>query len=205
MSKNIIGISGVATAGKDTFANILINKLNRAGKTTVRIALANALKKDLDTFCKEYFTTSIEEKTLIRPGLVWYGDAQRKRTNGRYWINIANDQTDASNADYAIITDIRYSHYPKDEINWILEEKKGIVVHISQYELTDTVNDSSYQGKFKKFVPPANAHEELNDPKVKQQASHRIEWEKVPYSDLLMENPILTAHVDEFINKFGLI
>lgn len=205
MAKNIIGISGVATAGKDTFASILINKLQAAEKTVKRIALANALKSDMDAFCDKYFgfsafTQNIEEKTLIRPGLVWYGDAQRKRTNGRYWIDIVNKQVDVSDADFAIITDIRYSHYPKDEIDWVLKEKNGIVVHISQY-LPKLVSPNGE----KVFVPPANDHESLNDPKVKAQASHRVEWERIPYSESLLSDPILNKHVDDFIAKFKLI
>ena len=201
----VVGISGVATAGKDTFASILINKLHAAGKTTKRIALANALKADMDAFCDKYFgfssfTQNIEEKTLIRPGLVWYGDAQRQRTGGRYWIDIVNNQVDSTDADYAIITDIRYSHYPKDEINWVLEEKKGIVVHVSQYTFGADIMGSNVH-----YVQPANAHESLNDPKVKAQASHRVEWEKIPYTDTLLDNPILNKHVDEFIAKFNLI
>lgn len=197
----VVGISGVATAGKDTFASILINKLHAAGKTTKRIALANALKADMDAFCDKYFgfssfTQNIGEKTLIRPGLVWYGDAQRQRTNGRYWIDIVNKQVDISDADFAIITDIRYAHYPKDEVDWVLKEKNGIVVHVSQY----VIDEDGYQV----LVPPANEHEKINDPKVNVQASWRVVWEKVPAKSL-SENPLLVKHVDDFIAKFKLI
>jgi hypothetical protein len=212
-SKNVIGISGVARAGKDTFAAILSTKLTQAGHTVLKIALADALKAHCDGFCQEYlgvsaFTQKPEEKNLIRPLLVWYGDAQRKRSAGRYWINQVQRIIDATYYDYYIITDVRYAHYEKDEAYWLQEENKGLICHVSKYEvLLDGIWDDASrcfipntQG-FKKFVPPANDHEALNDPKVKQLANYIVEWPHVALTpdENLLDNPTLNCYVEEFM------
>lgn len=199
MEKRIIGLGGSATAGKDTFANILIPKLEAKGYTVKRIALAAALKGDCDNFCKERFgfsafTQNIEEKTLIRPMLVWYGDAQRKRTNGRYWINIANKIIQETDYDYYVVTDVRYSHYEKDEVQWIQDELKGTLCHISKWTVAI--------GNIKMFTLPANDHEAINDPKVKTAADWMVSWPDVgrlPMEELL-EHTTLQSYVDPFID-----
>jgi hypothetical protein len=63
--------------------------------------------------------------------LVWYGDAQRKRTNGRYWIDFAKKAIEESNYDYYIITDVRYDTYEKDELHFLKKEVNGIIYVIS--------------------------------------------------------------------------
>jgi hypothetical protein len=207
MVKNVIGISGVARAGKDTFALILMNQLIASGKSVIKFALADALKQDCDEFCKKNFgfsafTQATEEKDLIRPFLVWYGDAQRKRTNGTYWINIVHSNLEKIEADYAIITDIRYAHYPKDEIHWVKEDCNGIVIHVSRFEKScDEISTHEGNTEYiykKKFIQPANNHEALNDPKVKSLADYRIEWEHQPTVDLA-NDPVLNKHVADFV------
>jgi hypothetical protein len=200
--KRVIGLSGVARAGKDTFAAILEKKLVEKGNTIKKIALADPLKKHCDPFLTERlgisaFTQVPEEKILIRPFLVWYGDAQRKRTHGRYWIEQANVTIEANDADYFIVTDVRYDAYEKDEIYWLQQERKGVVCHVSRFTPEPT-------GRV--FVEPANEHERINNPKVKAKADFVVEWESV--KGLTMEEilnaPSLNAHVDEFIAKFNL-
>lgn len=198
MVKKVIGISGVARAGKDTFASILIEQLTKKGKTVSKYALADALKKDCDSFCIEKlgfsaYTQKPEEKIVIRPFLVWYGDAQRKRTNGTYWRDIVESKLEEDKSDYAVITDIRYSFYEKDEIQWIKEDCHGVVVHISRFSIDENAN--------KIFVQPPNDHEAVNDPKVKALADYKVIWEHIKDNDLL-HSPYLIGHVDEFI-KFA--
>jgi hypothetical protein len=138
------------------------------------------------------FTQVPEEKILIRPMLVWYGDAQRKRTNGRYWVDLAKKTIDESNYDFYIVTDVRYDVYEKDELYFLKKETKGVLCHISKYSIVDGV---------KKFVLPANDHEEANNPKIKAAAQHRIEWEdegKMTAEELLL-NPKLNEHVEKFM------
>ena len=203
--KKVIGLGGCARAGKDTFAGILAYKLQQAGKSVRRIALAEPLKVHADEFLVKYLNITAmspvsEEKQLIRPMLVWYGDVQRKRTNGRYWIDIAKKTIEESKYDYYIITDIRYDAYEKDELYFLKQEMDGVLCHISKYVVD--------QNGEKKFVQPANDHEATNDPKIKSAADHIVKW---PHVDVVMEhveelllNPTLNEKVDEFANKFSL-
>jgi len=210
-NKKVIGLGGVARAGKDTFAGILAVKLQQAGKSVRRVALAEPLKYQVDDFLVKHlgitaFTPVTEQKTLIRPMLVWYGDAQRKLTNGRYWIDLAKKTIDESNYDYYIITDVRYDAYEKDELYFLKNEVNGILCHISKYKTVDETQDGCRLIE-KKFVQPANDHEALNDPKIKKAADHIVEWPDEGQMDesQLLFNPTLNEYVDQFTEKFKLI
>jgi hypothetical protein len=200
----------VARAGKDTFAAILERKIAEQGKTSLKIALASPLKKDCAAFLERYLNVDVytqikAEKDLIRPLLVWYGDAQRKRTNGRHWIEIANKKIDETDHDYYIITDIRYDAYEKDELYWVKNERGGVVCHVSKWftESIPPISDFSElrPREIVQFVQPANEHEQINDPKVKDKADFVVEWPHVlinPGVDLLT-HPVLNKYVDDFI------
>ena len=199
-NKKVVGIGGCARSGKDTFASILTHKLQQAGRSVKRIALADPLKSDVNDFLMKNlgisaFTTIPEEKLIIRPMLVWYGDAQRKRTDGRYWVDIAKKTIDETNYDYYIITDVRYDVYEKDELYFLKNEVNGILCHISKFTW-------DIQWGHKVFVKPANEHEKENDPKIEDAAHHAIKWEHVECKmpeDLLID-PQLNTHVDKFMN-----
>jgi hypothetical protein len=191
----VIGISGVATAGKDLFATILINQLQASGKTVSRYALAAALKEECDSFCKEKlgfsaYTQKPEEKVIIRPLLVWYGDAKRKQTNGKYWVNIVHNKLLNDKSDYAIITDVRYAHYSEDEIQWAKNQWNGIIVHVTR-------STKSKDG-IVTIIPPANDHEAINDPKVKVLSDYQVNWEHVSKDPV--NNPDLNEYVKDFIS-----
>jgi hypothetical protein len=191
----VFGISGVATAGKDLFASILVNQLKSSGFKVSRYALADALKKDCDEFCKEKFGFSAytqipEQKLIIRPFLVWYGGAQRTRTEGKYWRDIVQSKLEKDDSNFSVITDIRYAHYPKDEIQWIKEDCNGIVVHVTRWT-------ESKDGGIS-VVPPANDHEALNDPKVKALADYCVNWEHAVTTDPICD-PILNKYVSDFL------
>ena len=78
----IIGISGFARSGKDTFG-LSMQRILKAYKINAEInAFANILKQDIDSFLKEKFNISAftkndKEKFLIRPMLVAYGESKR--------------------------------------------------------------------------------------------------------------------------------
>jgi hypothetical protein len=210
MNKKVIGLGGVARSGKDTFAAILEMKLQQAGKTVKKIALAAPLKEHCDKFLKDNlgisaFTQIPEEKILIRPFLVWYGDAQRKRTNGKFWTNLASYQIKNTNYEYYIITDVRYDTYPVDELQWLKDDWKGTLCHISKYvwkSQPQQYDDISGVVHYKEFVAPANEHEEINDPKIKKAAHHVVEWPHITdiTPESLLWNPELNSHVDKFMN-----
>lgn len=208
--KKVIGLGGVARSGKDTFAAILKNKMQQAGYSTATIALAGPLKAHCDPFLKSNlgisaFTSNSEEKSLIRPFLVWYGDAKRKQTSGRFWIELASNTINSTKHDCYIVTDVRYSYYEKDELHWIKNEWNGTLCHVSKY----TMFGNPFKPDHKLFVEPANEHEAINDPKIKSAADHIVEWEHVETQsnspEELLLHPTLNDCVDKFIDKFKLL
>lgn len=210
MSKiRVIGVGGVARAGKDTFVSILINSLAKRGLKAQRIALADPLKAFCDDFCKQHigfssFTQVPEEKLLIRPFLVWFGDAKRKQTNGKFWTNLAETsifRLGVDGYDYAIVSDVRYDHYPEDELYWLQKRMGGPVVHVSRYEeFTGRVPKVSQPQTVKKFIPPANDHEMLNDPKIKKGADYIVEWPTLPVApNDLVNDAKMISYVEGFI------
>lgn len=211
----VIGLSGCARAGKDTFAAILIKQLELKGKCVKRVALASPLKMFCDDFCRKNlgisaFTQNDAEKLLIRPMLVWFGDAKRKQTNGRFWIDQADKAINDSMAedyDYAVVTDVRYDHYERDEADWINRERNGLLIHIGQYSWEDVpepVGAPALGRHVRKFVPPANDHEALNDPKVAKKAHVRVEWENVGKltTDEMLAHPVLNKHASDVIRSY---
>ena len=201
--KIVLGLSGTSRSGKDTFASILETKLVKAGKSVLRVALAEPLKNQCAPFLKEKFgldahAQDTETKTFMRPFFVWYGDAQRKRTNGRYWINLATSVIDSTNRDYYIITDVRYDHYEKDELYWLKTEMRGSLCHISRFAYNE-------QG-MKVYNPPANEHEATNDPKLKISADYMVEWENIPNlsSDELILNDSMNDHVESYMKALNI-
>lgn len=197
----IIALSGVARSGKDTFASILTQKLALNGYKAKSIALANPLKKFCADFCMQnlnidVWTNDTEQKEIIRPFLIWFGGAKRKMTEGRFWINLANERINEIRAsgeyDYVIITDIRYCEYTNDELHWVLNELKASLVHITQ---TIVLND----GGRAKLLPP-NEHEARNDPYIHQLSNYKVVWDKVDTTDELLNDASLNYHVDLFLD-----
>lgn len=188
MTKKYIGISGVARSGKDTFASILKNKLRSHGISADSVALAYELKRETQKYCQEAFgidsfTTDTEEKAKIRPYLVEYGLNKRVRSEGKYWTRKLDDSLGFHDGEVIIVTDIRYSIYPEDEVQW-LRGHKGKLVHVSRYD-----------GGIENKVMPPNDHERFNDPILESLADFRVVW---PTTD---EKGVLNLFVDEFIRK----
>jgi len=162
----LIGISGVARSGKDTFGRFLVEKLE--GRTML-IALAKKLKDETQPIIQSNFglnvwTNESAEKEVFRDFLVAWGKMRRKQTNGRYFIDHAQSVMDKVKDCYEnfAITDIRYAEYEEDELPWI--EKNGILVHVRKQ-----LADGSFQ-------LPANLAEAENDSILQQRAAYRIVW-----------------------------
>jgi hypothetical protein len=166
----IIGISGVATSGKDTLCQLIIEHFKNKNIESKRLALADKLKEDLYSFVKEkldinLFNPSKEEKSIVRPFLVSYGKIKRILSEGKHWTNLLNKDLEElmDNNINPIITDIRYSEYDEDEFFW-LKEKNGILIHITR---TDENNEP---------IEPANKEEHFNDKKLRDLADIRYSW-----------------------------
>jgi uncharacterized protein Smg (DUF494 family) len=134
-----IGIAGAALVGKDKLCSALIYSfLENYNLKAKRFSIAgDTIKKDLKSliFSKtgiDSYTTSHEEKTVIRPLLLEYGRLMRNKTKGRYFIEILEKTKGFATKSIPIIPDIRYTEYEKDEFYWLKTEKKGLLVFLER-------------------------------------------------------------------------
>jgi hypothetical protein len=193
----IIGISGVAGAGKDTFFDLLSERI-----PCEKYSLADELKREVNQWCRmHYHIDSVncnrDQKEIIRPLLVAHGTTKRKMSKGRHWIEQLHDKVvKGDNSKFKIITDIRYDDYENDEADWIQRELGGVLIHVSQYELCSENLHKPDLGPFvKKFKDPANSEEARNDPKIKKKSDFQIEWEFI--KDGRIEE--LESYIDNFL------
>lgn len=198
MENNIIGLTGVARSGKDTFYLILERFLKEKGLEVRRVALADELKKELSDFVEKKFKINLnkcegQDKELIRPLMVAYGKCRRAQTEGKYWTAIV--ESDIKNFRkqniIPIITDIRYIEYKDDEYAW-LKNHNGILIHISR-----KLDDGS-------IIPPANIEEKANDNKLKAVADYSICWETCQDINFLYElsqKHLKNIYEKHFFNK----
>lgn len=180
----IIGISGYARSGKDLFTSVAQKVLKEHGLKSEKFALAYELKNDLKSLIKnktgiDVFTDNTQEKSIIRPLLVSYGDVMRKISEGKYWTNKVEHRIDKSKADVVFITDIRYDVYPEDECTWLQKKMAGKLIHITKYKQGPVPSGRRFsKNKIVKIYDSApNDHELLNNPKVKAKANCAFEWE----------------------------
>ena len=192
----VIGISGVAGAGKDLFFSILKKTLIKNNIPVHRYALADELKKEIAPMLQSLYGVDInscdrETKDFYRPLLVFHGRTRREKTSGRYWTNKLNEKILSEKREGVIcITDIRYDDYEKDEISWIRDEMNGVLVHISQYEVKhgEPVRRIGINDDEKRF-----------DPILKQKSDYRIEWERLDASQDSVEASLL-KHIEAFLS-----
>ena len=199
-TKMIIGVSGVAGAGKDLFVETCIQELANLGKTGVRLALATALKEEVKDWCLEHYridptNCSREDKEKIRDFLVAHGTTKRHASEGRHWVEKLQPQIESikDNYDYLFVSDLRYADYPRDEVYWLKNELQGPLVHISQYSLQPTPHET-----VKVFRNPANQEERRNDPKLIEQADFKLKWEY--NTNMEVKDRYIASKSNEFIN-----
>ena len=207
----IIGISGVAGAGKDLFYTMLSRYVK-----CKRYALADKLKLEINPFCKKFYKIDLfncnrKEKDSIRDLMVFHGKYKRDQTDGKYWTReltkiIKKDiKSKKIPKDHLIcITDIRYNKYDNDEIYWLKNILGGSLVHVSQYEMKLLEGNSR---KTRVFKSAANSEEKREDPKLKASADHIVEWLKIEDKMLEVEKKlecfvhefIFTHHLDDYV------
>jgi len=196
----VIGVSGVAGSGKDTFFKIFQGLLRE--REVKSFALAAALKREVGKWTIPHYgidplNCTRREKEVIRPFLVFHGVRKRKSSEGRHWVDKLNSEVlpYRNCSEIAVITDIRYAEYEKDEIHWLKEELNGILVHVSTYT---AIPDSSVVV----ISPPANEEESRNDPILKKNADYTLEWPKIE-EGLSVESE-LKPYVEEFISQINI-
>jgi len=211
----IIGISGFARSGKDLFTTVAQRVLKEHGLKTERYALAYELKSDLKDLIKtkvgiDVFTENTEEKNIIRPLLVAYGDVMRKTSGGKYWTQKVEQRIGKSKADVVFITDIRYDFYPEDECTWLQYKMAGKLIHLTKYKLSTMPSGRRFsKNKITKIYDSApNEHESLNNPKVLKRADIAVEWQD--YSDTMDvkeidKHPIINDIVLNTLKKINVV
>jgi hypothetical protein len=206
----LVGVSGVARSGKNLFCDMVIEELSKQGYMGKQFALADQLKHDcrefLETKCDlDVYSDDTQQKALFREYLVWYGDLRRKQTNGRHWIETMDLEIAQSDCDVALVSDVRYAHYQNDELEWVLFEHEGLMVHLRRYERSSSaVIEADGTVKFD-YVKPPNEHERINDPKLREGAHFRLDWPTVddPRKSLetLQMVQEVTTEIIELVNK----
>ncbi len=151
----LIGVSGFARSGKDTFCNRACNFLNFHGETCSIYSFADALKSELDELLLKHtgisaFTEKDEEKELIRPLLVTYGTDIRRKLNLDCWIESIQDSIkfDLLRGKYVFIADVRFLN----EAEWV-KSLDGYLFNIKRAGVLAANKDESEQHKFfKKYI-----------------------------------------------------
>ena len=173
----IIGLTGLARCGKDTFCNYAREYLKSYNYESQRLAFADELKKDIDAFLIEKlgisaFTEVTAEKEIIRPMLTTWGTEIMRKQDDLHWVKKVEEVIveNQKNDTVSIVTDIRFPN----EIDYI-HKIGGCVIH-----LTMAGNK------------PANDYEAENDPLLKKNADCLVEWER--YGDDALEKCIV--HVE---------
>lgn len=194
MNKEVYGISGGAGVGKDTLCQNLISRFEENGIVAKRFALADELKARLRDFGIKEFGLDIlhcsrVDKDFLRPLLVCYGKLKREQSEGTFWTSLLKEKIDNDNCDIAIITDVRYTVYSRDEVFWVKNVMNGKIVHVSRYDLQENGD--------KIYLPYPNEEEAKNDPLIREMADFKFEWPSFPD----VNSKDLNSLVDEFFIK----
>ena len=161
----IIGISGYARVGKDSFGKMLSQELSvQYNKYSKRLSLAYELKKDLDIFLlKKFnisaFTEDTEEKKFIRPLLICYGTSLMRKKDPDCWINKLQKTIDINNCSgiISLICDIRF----ENEADWI-NKNNGVLINLERIG-----------------IEPADDNEKLNGPVLVSKSDVNVSLEHV--------------------------
>ena len=189
----LVGITGVAKSGKDTFYSISEKVIEEKYKLkTKRVAFADSLKDSLHQLINSSFGLDInnlspENKEVIRPLMVAYGKAARD-IQPDFWIDVIKTKLnnfEAINNEYlyprdsvVFITDVRY----QNEVNFI-REMGGEVIGVRKMR------------NYFSELPPANEEEAQNTlPLLAQIPIHQVlTWEHVGNNRLDLLKPKIDA------------
>jgi hypothetical protein len=180
----IIGLCGAARSGKDTFFGFANSLLKDKKRKCERVAFADELKKDLEPFLFRKlkisaWTDDEEEKKLIRPILVAYGEAQREASQGMYWINKIKPKLEKNVRlnNLTVITDIRY----ENEIAFLKSFRGSKCIYVERMG-----------------VGPANPPEKQNDALLRRGAGELLKWRSFGGSEIRKCEPIVKSILKKF-------
>lgn len=102
----LLGITGKKRAGKDTFADYIIQ--NARGHA-VKMAFADALKDEVCAMLGVSRERLEQDKALFRPILQWHGTEWRRGCFGEtYWIDRLKAKITTSSASVIVVPDVRF-------------------------------------------------------------------------------------------------
>lgn len=185
INKNIIAIGGNARSGKDTLGKNLVYILKEYGINAKTYSFANQLKQETDEFLQKTlgisaFTENDDEKSIIRPFLVFWGTEVRRKNDDLVWVKQLEDSLLPN--EVAIITDLRFPN----ELKWV-RDNEGQVIFLSRI-----LEDGS-------LVTPANDYELKNNIKISEEADNNFTWFSSDNDDLLksLANEVLDSILTE--------
>lgn len=186
----LLGVSGVAQSGKDSFYNALCKLYPHLAID--RIAFADCLKGELSGILEEHFGIDVfnmskAEKEKVRPLMVWWGKAKRD-LNPDYWVDLAFSDIDLyKEDDIVVVTDVRC----RNELDRI-REMGGKVVYVER--LLRTANRMFPDGLYPQ--QPANEEESQNTVPLRDKADFLLEWLDFEESGISAE-----SQLREFLEK----
>ncbi len=182
---SIIGLTGYAKCGKDTF----FNKLNESYPNKFkRFAFADQLKTDLDPFVKTHFGFSLfnctaAQKEVARDLMISYGCGQRK-IDENHWVKKIDEavKSQVHNGFIPVITDFRF----ENEVKYFVH-KYGHMFTLVGVNRVDA-----------KDVPPQE--ELIQFPKVKPWINYSVEWNTVGDDQLSSLQPYISAFYAKYFS-----
>tara|TARA_R100000742_G_C4270312_1_gene88980 strand:- start:40 stop:630 length:591 start_codon:yes stop_codon:yes gene_type:complete len=188
----MIALSGIAGSGKDLFCRLLLREISGQ-----RIALADQLKEEVRPFIINRYSIdilncSLEAKNKVRSFLVFHGGLKRFQSQGSHWTSIAQKKLDNCKST-PVVTDVRYDEYKDDEVDWVKQKNKGVLVHIRKYWETEGLFNME-----RHYFDPPNEDEKKNDPKLMSKADYCIEWPHIENATTKEIEDILRPFAIEF-------
>jgi hypothetical protein len=181
----LLGISGVARSGKDTFVKHAQRILKSKNIIAPRIAFADQLKNKINSFLGNAmgisaYTKDDREKKIIRPILVGFGEGMRA-LDPDYWINSVRESLEVAISEgfMPIISDVRY----KNEASFV-KALGGKVICVSR-----------------EGILAANLEEDIHQPQVDAIADYSFTWPTFG-SD---EDERINSYVAEALTKIGIL
>jgi hypothetical protein len=165
----MIGISGLARAGKDTLAKNLAKIITSELGLEVKIlSFADRIKWQMkDVIHNNYnispYTEDTEEKQIIRDILVSHGETMKKIYGDTIWADLVIDNIkNSKDVFFPIISDVRFDFEAEK-----IKKNDGLIVHISKIG-----------------NQPPNEIEAKNDPLVQKVADICHSWPEYEPDDM---------------------
>ena len=161
-NKHIIAIAGNARCGKDTLGRNISDLLNEYGINSSTYSFADELKKETDQFLLDTlgisaYTNNDEEKSIIRPFLVFWGTEIRRKINPSIWVDKVFERIKPN--EVAIITDLRF----ENEFDFV-RSNEGSIIFLSRVSPNGDA------------IEPANDYEKSNNEFLSKNADCNFTW-----------------------------